>query len=172
MKHDWSVCSLPDLTEHSLWVLRKFVVRYGRFGTMYRSPLQVSSSSLKMGRIDCPETNHRTGRRKMSEERRLYLHPSRSLKSRTVFFQRLLNLNKRKFPAFYGNNVHCRVDNWPPMVPNLSQINSVHNLSHSTSLRSHLTLSSYLRLAVQSRLFHTKTLTYLSSLSYVQHVLP
>ena len=165
MKHDLNVGSLLDSTDHSIWNLCILVVGYGHFWTTYFSLLQFSSSPMKMGQSGCPETsvtNYESKVRKISEERRLYLHRSRSRKSRTAFLQRSVGLNPKKFPPFYGNNVHDRVHNRPPMVPNLSQMNPVHTLSHSTSSSSHLILSSYLRLGVQSRLFHTKTLINLS----------
>jgi len=131
-----------------------------------------------MEQIGCSEpsvTKYQSSLRKISEERRLYLHRSRSLKSRTVFLQRLVGLNLKKFPAFYGNNVHYPVHNRPPMVLKLSQMNPVYTLSYSASLRLQLLLSSYLLPGVQSRLFHTKTITihllsHTSNKSYTNHL--
>jgi hypothetical protein len=92
-----------------------------------------------------------------------------------VFLQRLVGLNPKKFPAFYGNNFHYPVHNRPPMVPKLSQMNPVHTLSHSTSLRLQLLLSSYLRPGVQSRFFQSKTITihllsHTSNMCYTNHL--
>jgi hypothetical protein len=44
MKHDVSVGSPTEFTEHIVWDLCILVVRYGHFGTIYRCPLQGSSS--------------------------------------------------------------------------------------------------------------------------------
>jgi len=57
MKHDFSVDSLPESTEHSVCDLFILVVAYGHFVTNYLSPLQSSSSPLKMGEIGCPENS-------------------------------------------------------------------------------------------------------------------
>ena len=57
MKHDLSVGSLPNSTEHRICDLRKFVLRYGRFGTIYRSTLQGASRPFKMKQIGCTETS-------------------------------------------------------------------------------------------------------------------
>jgi hypothetical protein len=141
---------------------RKVVIRYGRCGTIYRFPLQSSCSCLKMGQIGYPETavtNYEYRLCKIWEEQRLHLHRGSSLKSRTIFLQKLVFLNRKKFSPFYGKNVHYRVNNRPPIVPNLIEMNPVHTLSHTTCLISHSALSPHLRLNVQSSIFHTKILS-------------
>ena len=65
----------------------KLIVLYGCFGTIHRSPLQGSSSPLKMVQIGCPETsviNYQSRLRKISEEWRLHLHRGRIQKSRNL----------------------------------------------------------------------------------------
>jgi hypothetical protein len=94
VKHDLSVGSQPDSTEQSLrsvffrdFTQREVVIRYGSCGTIYRSPLQGSSSPLKMGQIGCSATsvtNYQSSPCKISEAWRLYLHRGSSWKLRTV----------------------------------------------------------------------------------------
>jgi len=147
---------------------------YGYFGTIYWFPLQ-GSSPLRMGQRGCPETsvtNYETRLRNISEKGGLSLHRSRSLKSRKVFIQKLVGHNPKKFPTFCVNNVHYPVHNRPPNISNLSQMNPVHTLSHSTSLISHSFFLCTPRcseppLSYQNYYYYY----YLSSLSYEQHVL-
>jgi len=91
-----------------------------------------------------------------------------------------------EFPQPPHNHPHAKIrtvfwigaqtlSSTPPMFPNLSQMNPVRTLSHSTSLRSHLLLSSYLRPGFECRLFHTKTITihllsHTTNMSYTDHL--
>jgi hypothetical protein len=59
----------------------------------------------------------------------------------------------KKFPAFYGNLIPCRIHNSSPLIPILSQMHPVHTFqSHFPKIQPNI-LPSHLHLGLQSGLF-------------------